>query len=388
MARQQLNSATQLSPNETNARRDFTSTLGQVVYNISPSTFEVLSLEVFVAGELQRNVVDYTINSPSQITLQVPTSAGVEVTLAWKNPSQGAASPYAALPVREDFVATAGQTTFSVGQAFEVGQEFVLLNGRAMRYGATYDYTVSGNAIVFNTGLGLDDKVTIVVVANLTVGGVPLSLAFVPTTGQTDFPIPSFVLGQERVYVNGSRKLYGLGKDYTVVAAPPYSVVTMAVPLNPSDSLVVDVLNGVPTVTTVYQQWVPVRVTYSEVAAASGGTAITVVDIFSLPPGYVFHGVMITHTVAFRGGTLVGVQAMMDRPGGIPDTGNFFPAGYVMNTVPSGGSFAGGTRAAGLFGPYSLSNPTVFQLMVLANDDLTLLTQGECEVRFLVSQGF
>jgi hypothetical protein len=63
-----------------------------------------------------------------------------------------------------DYTATAGQTTFSAtGITTSPTKHQVFVNGGLRRIGAQKDYTVSGNNVVFNSGLSLNAVVTIYV---------------------------------------------------------------------------------------------------------------------------------------------------------------------------------------------------------------------------------
>jgi hypothetical protein len=63
-----------------------------------------------------------------------------------------------------DYTATAGQTTFSAtGITVTPTKHQVFVNGGLRRIGAQKDYTVSGNNVVFNSGLSLNAVVTIYV---------------------------------------------------------------------------------------------------------------------------------------------------------------------------------------------------------------------------------
>lgn len=63
-----------------------------------------------------------------------------------------------------DYTATAGQTTFAAaGITSTPTKHQVFVNGGLRRIGAQNDYTVSGNNVVFNTGLSVNAVVTIYV---------------------------------------------------------------------------------------------------------------------------------------------------------------------------------------------------------------------------------
>ena len=63
-----------------------------------------------------------------------------------------------------DYTATGGQTTFSAtGITVTPTKHQVFVNGGLRRIGAQKDYTVSGNNVVFNSGLSLNAVVTIYV---------------------------------------------------------------------------------------------------------------------------------------------------------------------------------------------------------------------------------
>ena len=63
-----------------------------------------------------------------------------------------------------DYTATAGQTTFAAaGITSTPTKHQVFVNGGLRRIGAQNDYTVSGNNVVFNSGVALNAAVTIYV---------------------------------------------------------------------------------------------------------------------------------------------------------------------------------------------------------------------------------
>lgn len=63
-----------------------------------------------------------------------------------------------------DYTATAAQTTFAAaGVTTTPTKHQVFVNGGLRRIGAQNDYTVSGNNVVFNTGLSVNSVVTIYV---------------------------------------------------------------------------------------------------------------------------------------------------------------------------------------------------------------------------------
>lgn len=63
-----------------------------------------------------------------------------------------------------DYTATAGQTTFAAaGITATPTKHQVFVNGGLRRIGAQNDYTVSGNNVVFNSGVALNAAVTIYV---------------------------------------------------------------------------------------------------------------------------------------------------------------------------------------------------------------------------------
>lgn len=98
MSRQRLNSQTQLTGNGSRARVDAAAlSAGQTVISISPATFEVASLEVYVGGILLTSGQDYTVNSASQITLNIGMPNGTRYCLLWNFVSYvslASASPY------------------------------------------------------------------------------------------------------------------------------------------------------------------------------------------------------------------------------------------------------------------------------------------------------
>ena len=373
MARQKINASTQLSANATNARQDFTATASQTVFNVSPNTFDSLSLEVYVGGALLRNVTDYTIDNTMQVTLAVGVASGILVTLAWKNPSQNIVP---AVPAREDFVATALQTTFTPAQAFTLGQEWVYKNGRVMRYGASYDYLTSGNSIVFNAGLALDDKVTIIVVTNLSTGGIPSIQVFAPTAGQTTFQTGSFVTGQERVYLNGARLVYGAGYDYTVTGGVSNNYVVTNSPLTIIDVLVVELIGGTPTFGPAIAQWVSVTVDHAQFAAAALTDNF---EIYSLPAGYAIHGAVLYHTTSFTGGSVSAFTVSL----GVTGNATRFTSAFDVFQATAGDT---GLTSPGLWLENYLAATSVKAFATSVGGNVNTTTQGTLVVKLLVSQ--
>lgn len=278
-------------------------------------------------------------------------------------------------PVREDFVATASQTTFTLANTLTAGKEHVYRNGQLKRLGASYDYTISGQDIIFNTGLDTDDKVTVFIVTSLLTGNMPVVQSYVATASQTVFAVTqTFSIGQERVFANGVRKLYGLSNDYTVSG----NSIVFNTGRSLGDVVVVEVLAALPTATSAMPQWQSYTVPYT---SFTGFVALTGdIEVMSLPAGAVIHGVIISHTASFTGGGRTACTMSV----GI--TGTLAKYATAFNVFQAPGPSVG--QISNIVGLEDKVSATSIRLAASSDINLSLLAAGSVTVKILVSQAF
>ena len=108
--------------------------------------------------------------------------------------------------VEENFIATAGQTTFTVTGGYTVGLVDVFVNG--VRFLPTEYTATNGTTVVFGSGLLVNDEVTIINYTSVIVA-LPTSRNvqdFTATSGQTTFTVTNgYIVGLLDVFVNGSK---------------------------------------------------------------------------------------------------------------------------------------------------------------------------------------
>ena len=108
--------------------------------------------------------------------------------------------------VEENFIATAGQTTFTVTGGYTVGLVDVFVNG--VRFLPTEYTATNGTTVVFSSGLLVNDEVTIINYTSVIVA-LPTSRNvqdFTATSGQTTFTVTNgYIVGLLDVFVNGSK---------------------------------------------------------------------------------------------------------------------------------------------------------------------------------------
>ena len=115
MARQRLNAQNQITGNGSRGRAEGAAlSEGQTVISISPATFETGSLEVHVGGSLLTSGQDYTINSASQITLNIGMPLGCRYTLLW-NYASFVFAGVVPVPTRQTFLSGSGTYNTPVG---------------------------------------------------------------------------------------------------------------------------------------------------------------------------------------------------------------------------------------------------------------------------------
>ena len=274
-------------------------------------------------------------------------------------------------PLREDFVATQGQTTFPCANYLTSGEE-IYRNGRLMRAGALYDYTISGQNIIFNVGLDLDDKVTALTSISLVASNMPALQTYVATLGQTNFvTIQPFVAGQERVYANGLRKQ--LTDDYTISGT---NTIIFNSGRSLGDNVVVEVMPAF-LFTSGMPQWKTFTVTHTQLQAASLTNDI---ELFSLLPGAVIHNVIISHTVPFIGGGRTSYTLSV----GV--SGNLTKYAAAFDVFQAAGSSVG--QISNINGLEDKVSSSSIRLAAISDFNLNTSTAGTVIVKVLVSQAF
>jgi hypothetical protein len=108
--------------------------------------------------------------------------------------------------VEHNFIATANQTTFTVTGGYTVGLVDVFVNG--VRFLPTEYTATNGTTIVFDTGLIVNDEVTVLNYTSV-IAALPTSRNvqdFTATSGQTTFTVTNgYIVGLLDVFVNGSK---------------------------------------------------------------------------------------------------------------------------------------------------------------------------------------
>ena len=277
------------------------------------------------------------------------------------------------VPIQEDFVATAGQTTFTVAQTFIAGQEWVFKNGRFMRRGASYDYTVSGQNVIFNAGLALDDKVTVQIITVLNSSTAPLVETFTASAAQTTFTLAnSLISGQETVFANGVRKVYGVSADYTISGQN----IVFNTGRNLGDVIVVEL--WVQTTAINSPQWRSFTVGY---AALSAAALTNTIELMSLAAGEMIHNVVISHTASFTGGAISAYTVGV----GIIGTLTKYANNFDVFQAPAS-NLGQVSATAGMEDKVSATSIKITATSVGAN--LNAATAGSVQIRVLVSKPF
>lgn len=194
---------------------------GQTVFDLTVGTYVVGSdtLFVFRNGKKLVKITEYTETDADTVTLANPAIAGDVFEFIVPAAGNGEGECYK----RDDFVATAGQTTFTTSNTAppEVTNTMVLSGGVLMVHGATEDYTFSGNDVVFNTPRVLGEKVAVIKVlcgaggGGGGGGGLVNYDKQVATAGQTIFDLTfTYVVGDGGLFVvvNGVKQI--LTTDY------------------------------------------------------------------------------------------------------------------------------------------------------------------------------
>ena len=191
----------------------------QKVFNLVSGTYTVgaNTLQVFRNGKKLVVVDEYTETDSSTVTLVNCAVDGDVLEFVVPAAGDGTGECYK----RDDFVATAGQTTFTTSNTAAPGtaNTMVLSGGQLMVHGASNDYTFSGNDVVFNTGRAEDEKVAVIKVTcggDECCGGIIDYEIQTATANQTVFDLGfTYTTGSNRLFVlvNGVKQI--LTTDYT-----------------------------------------------------------------------------------------------------------------------------------------------------------------------------
>jgi hypothetical protein len=213
---------------------------GLLIYNTNTNSVNFYNGSFW--GE-SGQVVEYnSVPLPVEPTLNF---IGAGVTLS-DNPSNSSTdilfNGNSSALVRQNFVTTAGQTLFTTLFNFIAGNEEVFKDGALMTSGVSFDYVVSSsNSVTFNSPLVAGLAISVIAPQPIAVNSSVVQ-TFVATSGQTIFPVTqTFLAGQERVYVNGSRKTYGGSFDYTISG----NSIVFNVPRTVGDVVVVEVQSNI-----------------------------------------------------------------------------------------------------------------------------------------------
>ncbi len=131
----------------------FTATASQTTFNTSQS-YTSGKIQVFLDGVLQRNGVDVTVTSGTQVVFATALDANDLVDIIYPPAASSGTMRY------DQFTATAGQTSFTTSATYTNSKIQVFVNGSLQRNGVDVTVT-SGTAVVFATGLTVGDLVDV-----------------------------------------------------------------------------------------------------------------------------------------------------------------------------------------------------------------------------------
>jgi hypothetical protein len=176
-----------------------------------------IELQKNTGGDIEYRVGEYTNTTDGWITLVAASEL--------RGPS-GQDFGQIGAPIffgRADYTATAAQTNFDYSHA-STDELLVYVNGLLKRPGASNDYTTdssggsqSAGQITFNSGLSLNDKVTVYKVRATSITGFKRS-DFTPASAQTVFAFVHTAETKLQVYKNGVLLREGGSNDYTTSA--------------------------------------------------------------------------------------------------------------------------------------------------------------------------
>jgi hypothetical protein len=170
------------------------STAAQTIFNLSqPYEPGSNSLWVFRNGVRQTVTTDYNETDTDTITFTAGLNNGDVVEFIQLGMSAGATI------LRQDFIATAGQTVFDLDFSYNVGSDDLLVFSGSilMRKGASYDYLeTDGDTVTFNSGRGAGTQVAFVRV----IGGA----AMAETVRYSNQTIDGGVSTADPVYYDGT----------------------------------------------------------------------------------------------------------------------------------------------------------------------------------------
>jgi len=131
----------------------FTATASQTTFNTSQS-YTSGKIQVFLDGVLQRNGVDVTVTSGTQVVFATALDANDLVDIIYPPAASSGTMRY------DQFTATAGQTSFTTSATYTNSKIQVFVDGVLQRNGVDVTVT-SGTAVVFATGLTAGDLVDV-----------------------------------------------------------------------------------------------------------------------------------------------------------------------------------------------------------------------------------
>jgi len=158
-------------PSGTTANRPATPTAGMFRYNTSLSRVELYNGSAWGSVGGGATVSGTAPSSPQTGDFWYDTSSSILKTwngTAWVNPSAAASS------VRQQFTATAGQTTFTVTGGYATGNVDVFQNGVKLVNGSDVTVT-SGTAVVLATGASVGDIIEVIGIAAVGTAYLPLA---------------------------------------------------------------------------------------------------------------------------------------------------------------------------------------------------------------------
>ena len=187
----------EISDTSTIEIKEFTSSASQDTFTMLQAPLAREYIQVFLDGSAIRNT-EFNVYD-KDVILETALGSGVEVRIHSFLPSSlhGGAE----IEIKE-YDATASQTTFSLDHT-PLGKESLAVSVEGLQKYDT-DYSISGNDIVFNAGLSLDDEVRIVNIYEEMDNSATVKIEskeFTATASQTNFTLLNTPLNKDNVFV-------------------------------------------------------------------------------------------------------------------------------------------------------------------------------------------
>ena len=212
------------------ARQAFTATANQTTFTINGG-YIPSNVDVYYNGAKLLNGVEVNVSSGSEIILSTGAIAGALIDVVGIKPYTAIGET--SVSVRQQYTATANQTTFVVSGGYIAGQLDVYYNGIKLINGSQVNVS-SGYDIVLSTPAVLGAVIELVGMQSQaqTIAGStpsPVRQIFTATANQTNFTVTGgYTAGQIDVYYNGSKLVNGsdvnVSNGLDVVLSTPASV--------------------------------------------------------------------------------------------------------------------------------------------------------------------